>query len=204
MVTSDRQRYIRALRRHAITPILTEGIEVLMEDSDTSFSSSSTSSDSSDSSDEELEILARLYAAIQNRYLHPRRPIPRRDSLIEHILTTFKDDFPKEFRRYARMWPDTFDKLVEQLETADVFQNNSSSQHQMPVDRQLMITLIRFGMYGNGASIDKIADIAGVGHGTVDLATRRVITAIKENDIKGQHIKWPNNAERERAKVLIE
>ena len=48
----------------------------------------------------------------------------------------------------------TFDHLVEQLEPAEVFHNDSGhGPQQMPVEQQLLIALERFGTHGNVASI---------------------------------------------------
>ena len=51
-----------------------------------------------------------------------------------------------------------------------VFHINSEN-NQLPVNIQLVITLFRFGHYGNAASIQKVGLWAGVGVGTVDLCT---------------------------------
>jgi hypothetical protein len=56
------------------------------------------------------------------------------------------------------MEPETFDLLVSNISNHGAFHNNSvSGPEQMPVDRQLLITLQRLGNYGNGVSVKKIA-----------------------------------------------
>ncbi len=72
------------------------------------------------------------------------------------------------------MSPASFGALVSELEGADVFHNQSNNT-QMPVDRQVLIALKRFGAYGNGISLHDVADWADIGYGTVDFITQRVI-----------------------------
>ncbi len=85
------------------------------------------------------------------------------------------------------MDPTTFDYLVEKLEVASVF-HNQSTYPQMPVYKQVYITLKRLSAYGNGMALNEIANWAGVGFGTVDLVTRRVITAVFETNLRARHI----------------
>ena len=58
----------------------------------------------------------------------------------------------------------------------------------MPIDYQLAITLYRFGYYGNAASLQRVADWAGVGKGTVLVATRCVMAAVLRSSFKDQAI----------------
>jgi len=74
----------------------------------------------------------------------------------------------------------------------------------MPVDYQLAIALYRFGYYGNAASIQRIADWAGVGKGTVLVATRRVMTAVLRSSFKDEAIRMPTPEEKEEAKQWVE
>lgn len=74
----------------------------------------------------------------------------------------------------------------------------------MPVDRQILITLFRMGYYGNGASLTKIAALAGVGHETVDQICRRVITAIQKSNLWVENIKWPTGEAKKIAKDWVE
>lgn len=101
------------------------------------------------------------------------------------------------------MDPDTFDALVERLEIQEVFQNQSNYS-QVPVARQVFIALKRLGAYRNGMAISGIADWAGVGFGTLDIVTRRVITAVFETNLRFRHIRWPSGNEKTEAKDWIE
>ena len=71
----------------------------------------------------------------------------------------------------------TFDKLLETIQTNSVFFNQSQNE-QMPVAHQLAILLYRFGHYGNGGSLQQVANWSGYAKGTVVLATRQAMTAV--------------------------
>ena len=73
----------------------------------------------------------------------------------------------------------------------------------MPVESQLAITLYRFGHNGNAASLQSVANWAGIGKGTVTLATRRVMTAILWPDFMQNAIRMPNEEEKEAAKEWV-
>lgn len=45
---------------------------------------------------------------------------------------------------------------------------------------------------------------AGIGYGTVDKITQRVLTAIRSSCLKEMHIRWPIDQEREEAKEWAE
>ncbi len=60
------------------------------------------------------------------------------------------------------------------------------------------------GCYRNGASLDKIAAIAGVGHGTIDHRYRRVITAIRKSRLQIDYLKWLMGEAKETAKQWVE
>jgi predicted GTPase len=99
------------------------------------------------------------------------------------------------------MDPATFDRLVGEIEDHPVF-----NSRQMPVRTQLLIVLQRFGSYGNGVSLEKVAQWGGVGEGTVDAFTRRIILAVLDSDMHNKYVRWPasEGTEREDAKQAIE
>lgn len=57
-----------------------------------------------------------------------------------------------------------------------------------------MVALERFGCDGNGAAVGRLANICGIGAGTVVLYTKRVISAIES--LETQFIRWPSAEER--------
>lgn len=93
----------------------------------------------------------------------PRQILSRSGENLDICLNVYRYNRPKEFRKFARMNPSTFNALMQYLEPQEVFHNSSSNeQQQMPIDRQILLTLLRMGCYGNGASLDKIALLQGL------------------------------------------
>jgi hypothetical protein len=120
------------------------------------------------------------------------------------ILTTYKDhqEFHHLFRQYLRIDPITFDNILAEIRTDPIF-TNQSRHPQMAIDHQLAITLYRFGHYGNAASLQRVADWAGIGKGTVLIATRRVMIAVLRGSFKDQAIRMPTPEEKEEAKQWV-
>ena len=194
-----RQEILSLLQSYRLAPLFISTCQNLLQDT----SSSSLSSSSSSSSDDEFNayILHAINLVKSTRYLVSRELLPKSVSLLHICLGYYRVNRPEEFRIYARMNPATFDELVRKLEGEPLFHNNSSNQgQQIPVDQQLFTTLIRMGTYGNGASLSKIGLFCGMEKGTVDLITRRVITAITSSHLHTIHIRWPAQNEKEAAK----
>lgn len=158
--------------------------------SSTSSSSSSSSSDhpmgdASGSGSSESETAAHqqtlhqysliLEEVMAQRVLRPSTV--KKASQMYLVLIEYKENDPKRFRRNLRVSPTTFDELVSSLEDNEVFHNNSPTAKQLPVEIQLAVALFRFGHDGNAASVESIAQWAGVSAGMVVKATRRVIIA---------------------------
>ncbi|KAJ7060743.1 hypothetical protein C8F01DRAFT_987942 [Mycena amicta] len=120
-----------------------------------------------------------------------------------HILTKLKEGRRDHFRAALRITPRTFDALVKELEDNPVFQNNGNSA-QMSVDLQLAVALYRFGHDGNAASLQSIANWAGVGKGTVHLITRRILTAVLRPRFMSNAVRLPTAEDKEEAKNWVE
>lgn len=147
--------------------------------------------------------ISTLYSSryhVSRKFGHGKPP-----AFLPTILTTHKDheEFHHLFRQYLRIDPITFDKLLAAIHSDPVFVNKSRHP-QMPIDYQLAITLYRFGHYGNAASLQRVADWAGVGKGTVLVATRRVMTAVLRNSFKDQAVRMPTPEEKEEVKCWVE
>jgi hypothetical protein len=149
-----------------------------------------------------MERMAQLYS---DRYLQDRRPIPKSQEFKEMLLGIYKHEHPEIFRSYLRVTVSCFDALVSVLEEDPTFHSNSHNG-QMPVAEQLAIALYRFGHYGNGASVKKVALLFGVGYGTVKLVTARVLKACCSEKFRSASVQWPgaNTATKETAKVWVE
>ena len=194
--------------------------------STSSTSSSSTSSSSSSSSDSNMDIsdpeeatesitadteaavhlqhvlsyTERLEAILASRYVNPRTPVPK-SSQLYLVLVEFKADHPRNFRLNLRVSPSTFDELVTRIENHPIFQSRSNSQ-QFPVEIQLAIAMYHFGHDGNAASVEGVAQWAGVSAGMVVKSTRRVIIAFLS--LHDTVIRWPSEAEKEDASDWVE
>ncbi|KAF5195667.1 hypothetical protein FRX31_014745 [Thalictrum thalictroides] len=66
---------------------------------------------------------------------------------------------------------------------------------------QLAVALERFGSYGNGASLGRIARTYGIGEGTVHTYTKRVITAVRA--LRGKYIAWPDADRRRQTSAVM-
>ncbi|KAE9344561.1 hypothetical protein PR003_g8411 [Phytophthora rubi] len=83
------------------------------------------------------------------------------------------------FRTRARMDKDSFKLVVDEIKDNPVFYNRSPFA-QAPVWLQLAVALDRFGHYGSGASLNRSQELWGIGKGTADDYTDRVIKALNE------------------------
>lgn len=179
--------------------------------SSSSGSSSSASegqgSDAELSDDDEDEVHAArmiaygdfLHVISQTRVLNPHTVA--KAPQLHLVLVEFKQDDPKRFRRNLRVSPDTFDELILQIQGHPIFHNNSH-RAQTPIEIQLAITLFRFGHDGNAASVESIAQWAGVSVGLVVKSTQRVIIAfLSLHDLV---IRWPTEVEKDEAKEWVE
>ena len=187
---------LESLAIHAIALLFNETLEDLIA---FSFSSSSFSSD--DSETEEIIHIMKVIAS--TRYLDNQEPIQKSGAILDLCLNVYKLTRPKEFRKFAQMSPKSFYFLVQSLENEKIFQNNSAHE-QISIDQQVFIALIKFRSYGNRASISKIDFLCGVGYSTVDLVTRRVITAVQSSNLGCEHIQWPSGEEKKAAKDWVE
>ncbi|KAJ7081705.1 hypothetical protein C8R44DRAFT_652929 [Mycena epipterygia] len=133
----------------------------------------------------------------------PRDTFPRGPAFLHHVLGPMKDTRPDLFQQEVRISPLTFDRLVNKIADDPVFANNSSNG-QMPVEDQLAITLFRFGHSGNAAGLQKVANWAGVGKGTITLVTRRVMTAILRPDFMAEVVCMPTTSEKEKSKAWVQ
>ncbi|KIJ35053.1 hypothetical protein M422DRAFT_80923, partial [Sphaerobolus stellatus SS14] len=147
-----------------------------------------------------LNMLQQLHSS---RYLKQWVSIPKTHEQLWLTLNVYKMEHPELFRSYLRISPATFDALVQTIQLHPVFRNQSY-QEQIPVNQQLAIALYRFGHYGNAASVQKVGLWAGFGYGTVDLCTKRVMTAVCDAGFRCVVMQWPNAKQKEDAKVWVE
>ena len=133
-----------------------------------------------------------------NRYWTIQEPIFRLSSILDNRLNK-KYHQPDLFWKAAQMSPESFHALVSELEGADLFHNQSNNIH-IPVERQVLTVLKRFGAYGNGMFLHNVANWVGIGYGMVNRITRRVVIAVLDTNLRARHIHWLIGEERESAK----
>ena len=104
-------------------------------------------------------VLSLLCTLLTTRTLADRVPVTKSNSHLHLVLGAYHERHPHKFRRSLRMDQETFDALLRRLAPHPVWHNNSNVQ-QRPVEHQLVYALYRFGHYGNGASVEDIADSA--------------------------------------------
>ncbi|KAF8582924.1 hypothetical protein K439DRAFT_1647406 [Ramaria rubella] len=186
---TDHQAVIDSLLDAFITELLAEGDAQIQSyinmDSDVS-KTSDLEPDLEDTlpplSESYLQTIDILYST---HYLNERVPIPKTGRHLWYTLNIYKHSHPEIFRTYLRIWPTTFDSLVEKIKDDPVFHNNSDNK-QIPVGLQLAVALYRFGHFGNAASLQKI------------------MTAVCREPFQRIVMQWPNKEVNENAKAWVE
>ena len=140
-----------------------------------------------------------LQVITETRVLNPH--LVDKCSQLGLILINFKFDDPKRFRHNLRVSTSTFDSLQEMIETHPIFLSDAYVS-QCPVSIQLAIAMYRFGHDGNAASVEAVAQWAGVSAGTVVNCTRRVMVAFLA--LHDSAIRWPSEEEKEKSKQWVE
>ncbi|EJD42779.1 hypothetical protein AURDEDRAFT_67179 [Auricularia subglabra TFB-10046 SS5] len=150
------------------------------------------------------EVFAALATIVSQRYLSSRGSITKPiQPTLDFVLTVSRRERPDIFRSYFRVDPETFDDLLTSIEDNNAFQNDTE-RVQIPLDKQLAVTLYRMGHYGNGASLLKLMILSGLGIGTLQLVTRRVQYALSTDEFRKACVHLPDDEEKEEAKAEIE
>jgi len=125
----------------------------------------------------QLEIDLKIIEGIKKtRYLQSRPPVIKAGNL--HLAWVYAQN-PADHDRFINMLrvsPAVFEVLLHLIEEHPIFSNNSNNP-QKPVQAQLAVTLYRMGCYGNGASLEDIARIAGCSEGDIVNATAHCFEA---------------------------
>ncbi|KAE9355365.1 hypothetical protein PR003_g2898 [Phytophthora rubi] len=137
--------------------------------------------------DELHEILLQL---LSRRYMAARINKRRSHEFARQYFLNLHDD---DFRQLTRTTRESFEFISNKIKDHRVFQNNSDHP-QAPIWLQLAVALDRLGTNGNGSSMGRTTKIWGVGTGTLDLFTARVVIAL--SDMFDEYIKWPSSDER--------
>jgi hypothetical protein len=148
----------------------------------------------------DLDVSA-IQSILVTRYLNGRHRVPKRGNL--HIAWEYAQN-PADHHRFIsllRVTPLVFDTILTLIENHPIFMNNSNNA-QTPVELQLAVTLYRMGRYGNAASAEEVARIAGCSEGSVENYTRRCFTAIEA--LHDLFVRRPTLAQKEVEKEWID
>jgi hypothetical protein len=151
---------------------------------------------------EQIKLDLAILEGIQNtRYLRGRSEVAKSGNL--HLAWEFAQK-PEDHGRFVNMLrvsPFVFEFILLLIKDHPVFTNNSHNP-QAPVDVQLAVTLYRMGRFGNGASLEDIARIAGCSEGAVEKYTDRCFEAIES--LHGIFVQRLTEEEKEREKEWID
>jgi hypothetical protein len=128
---------------------------------------------------DKLSVDIQTLAAIRNkRYLRPRGHVAKAGNI--HLAWVYAGNLEDHgrFTNMLRVSPYVFEVILDLIEDHEVFSNNSNIP-QTPVDQQLAVALYGLGRYGNAASLEDVARVAGCSEGSVENFTNRVFTAIE-------------------------
>ncbi|KIJ49878.1 hypothetical protein M422DRAFT_246246, partial [Sphaerobolus stellatus SS14] len=148
-------------------------------------------------------ILKTIRKLQEKRYPQECIAIRKSGDLIHLVLGEYKTVQPELLRIFLRITPTTFDAIVDNLRDNAVFHNNSENK-QLPVEIQVAVALYRIGHFGSAATIQKVGIWAGLGFGTVDLVTRRVMAAGCDPPFRRRVMKWPDVGIKEKAMAWVE
>jgi hypothetical protein len=148
-------------------------------------------------------IRAEITEIYSRRYEMPCNELPRGPEYLPHVLTVQKHDRPDHFHLALHVSPNTFDRILEEISDDPVFSNNSPNG-QLLIDEQLAIALYHFGHDGNAASLQHVANWAGVGKGMVTLVTCHVMTAVLRPSFMSNAVWFPTAEEKNGAKAWVE
>ncbi|KAG4067955.1 hypothetical protein HA402_010641 [Bradysia odoriphaga] len=117
--------------------------------------------------------------------------VPKNFSWYDETFPKYDD---KRFRKLVRCTPIQFETIVNEIRSHSVF-NGCNSQKQFTVEFQLALVLYRLGSNGDGATIQKISCLFGIGDGgTIERITARVFKAILS--LEEKFLNWPSFNER--------
>jgi hypothetical protein len=146
--------------------------------------------------------IAIIHAIQETRYLGGRdHHVPKAGNM--HLAWEYAED-PADHHRFINMLcvsPHVFNTIVALIANHPTFHNNSNN-NQAPVEVQLAVFLYRMGRYGNGASVQDIARIAGCSEGSVENFTARCLTAVES--LHDLFVRKPTAEEKEKEKMWVE
>lgn len=144
---------------------------------------------------------ATLLALTQIRYLQPRIPVPKAGNLHLAFLYASIPSEEHRFTQMLRITPGAFYHVLSLIQNHAIF-TSRAPRPQAPVEIQLAVTLYRAGRYGNGASVEDVARIAGISEGSVLKYSERCMKAIMS--LESEAIRQLTEEEKETEKCWVE
>ncbi|KAG2191582.1 hypothetical protein INT47_012676 [Mucor saturninus] len=142
-------------------------------------------------------VLLKLQSLESHRYLSPRISVPRRFDRWERFVDSLDET---RWKQDMRMSKESFGKILTMVSGHRLYQSSESGRQQTSVRKQLMVVLLRLGSDGNGASVGRIARLAGISEGSVHAFTTRFFDVMLS--MEGDVIKWPGKEQKERIKDI--
>lgn len=140
---------------------------------------------------EEADEIAILIEAVrEKRYPQPRILVPK-SNFFHTVLPGYDEE---RFRSFARMDRSSFSYILGLIQNDTVFQNQSYTANQAPVESQLLLALYKLGHNGTGSGYRKQASHFGVSEGHVFKTTMRVVQAICR--LESRFVSWPTGTQR--------
>ncbi|KJA18464.1 hypothetical protein HYPSUDRAFT_122605, partial [Hypholoma sublateritium FD-334 SS-4] len=94
------------------------------------------------------------------RYLRERPHVPKQGNIDLAWDFASDPDHHHRFLNMLRISPTVFNNLLSLIENHPIFKSENN-RGQAAVELQLAVTLYRMGRYGNGASVEDVARMAG-------------------------------------------
>ncbi|KIK93786.1 hypothetical protein PAXRUDRAFT_45880, partial [Paxillus rubicundulus Ve08.2h10] len=105
-----------------------------------------------------------ILAIQQTCYLQSRSTVPKSNTL--HLAWKYvQNEAHHHFTNMLHISPTFFEILLDLIQEHPIFYNHSNNS-QTPVQTQHAVTLYHMGHYGNGASLEDVAQISGISEGS--------------------------------------
>ncbi|KAF9585736.1 hypothetical protein BGW38_000998 [Lunasporangiospora selenospora] len=130
--------------------------------------------------------------AEKQRYFAPRYVAVRRTGHAYDSIRQRGSD--AEFLEFMRISRSVFDSIVSSVLSQQHVFHNKSNNGQVPVDKQVAVTLWRMGHQGIEAGVGNVGTLFGLSEGTVMKSTQRCLAALAE--ISTDVIYWPSHGEK--------
>jgi hypothetical protein len=150
----------------------------------------------SDEQEDAVEEVMGFYCQVKSkRYLSRPKTYKKIKLRSERWFQQWVSD--TRFVLYCKMSRRSFDWILNRVRNHEVFKSGLSHNRQRSVQYQLFVGVARLCQDGSAATGLRVADLFKLGYGTVELITKRVLTALKS--LEPKFVLWPD---RNRRRIL--